>query len=75
MVAQKFGNADPDMSSRVGKGRTKERTDKPMLKPSATTPYTGMVGGPSNTARYEKGGKVAPYEEGGFRNAAMEHKR
>lgn len=93
MVSQKFGNADPDMSSRVGgKAKTKERGDKPMPSVTARTPYTGMIGGPSNelmnsgTDRksgahmsYAKGGKVggapAPYNPGGFRNAAMEHKR
>ena len=86
MVAAKFGKADPDMGSRVGaKGKTKERGDKAMLSASARTPYTGMIGGPSNevtnksskktgpTGTFAKGGMVSG--EGGFRNAAMEHKR
>jgi hypothetical protein len=90
MVAQKFGSADPDMSSRVGKGKTKEIGDKAAPSPSARTPYSGLIGGPSNAPgsspssakkgakmSFARGGKVgvAPYEEGGFRNAAMEHKR
>lgn len=93
MVSQKFGNADPDMSSRVGKkAKTKEIADKPMPSVTARTPYAAMSGGPSNEltnsssdrkggarASYSKGGKVgaapAPYNPGGFRNAAMEHKR
>lgn len=87
MVAQKFGSADPDVRA---KG-SKEKTDKAAPSPSTRTPYTGLVGGPSNTTTnpsekkggarmsYARGGKVgggiAPYNEGGFRNAAMEHKR
>lgn len=92
MVAQKFGSADPDMSSRVGgKGKTKEISDKSAPSVTVRGPYTGVIGGPSNIAgsspssakkgakmSFARGGKVggiAPYEEGGFRNAAMEHKR
>ena len=49
MVAAKFGKADPDMSSRVGKkAKTKEISDKPMLKASTKVPTTGMIGGTSN---------------------------
>jgi hypothetical protein len=68
MVAQKFGSADRDVRS---KG-SKEKTDKPMLKASARTPYTGMIGGPANVSAFKNGGSV---QQGGFRNAAMEHKR
>jgi hypothetical protein len=91
MVAQKFGSADPDMSSRVGgKGKTKEISDKSAPSVTARGPYTGLIGGPSNATgntsekksgakmSFARGGKIggiAPYEEGGFRNAAMEHKR
>lgn len=96
MVGQKFGNADPDMASRVGrKAKTKEIDDMPKLSPSTRTPYTGVVGGPANMPgnpsqkksgprgaprntevhQFAEGGKIAPYEPGGFRNKAMEHKR
>lgn len=49
MVASKFGKADPDMRSRKGsRGKTKEISDKPMLKASTKTPTTGMIGGQAN---------------------------
>jgi hypothetical protein len=84
MVAQKFGKSDPD----IKKG-SKETRDKEMLRASTKIPTTGMIGGTSNTTanpsekksgptmKFAKGGAVsiAPYKEGGFRNAAMEHKR
>lgn len=79
MVAQRFGKADPD----IRKG-SKETRDKPMLKASAMTPYTGVLGGPSNEkvnrTNSKKSGAVGSFKnggvvEGGFRNAAMEHKR
>ena len=49
MVAKGFGSKDSD---KVGK----EKTDKPMLKASAKTPYTGKIGGPSN--KFKRGGSV-----------------
>jgi hypothetical protein len=52
MVAQKFGSSDPDVKA---KG-SKEKTDKPMLKASAKTPFTGKIGGPSN--KFKRGGFV-----------------
>lgn len=51
MVAKGYGSADTD---KIGK----EKTDKPMLKASARTPYTGKIGGPSNKPGFKKGGKV-----------------
>jgi hypothetical protein len=51
MVAAKYGKADPDLSSRVGrKGKTKEISDKAALKASKRLPTTGMVGGVANAA-------------------------
>lgn len=61
MVAAKFGKADPDLRSRKGNsGKTKEISDKAMLKASTKTPTTGMVGGTSNTnsnPSQKKGGR------------------
>ena len=49
MVAQKFGSADPDLKSRVGRSKgTKERVDKAMLSASKKLPSTGLVGGVAN---------------------------
>jgi len=66
MVAQKFGRADPD----IRKG-SKETRDKEMERAGKKTPYTGLMGGPSNrpgsppssrksgpTMSFDKGGKV-----------------
>jgi hypothetical protein len=53
MVAKGFGSKDSD---KVGK----EKTDKPMLKASARTPYTGKIGGPANTParNFKRGGSI-----------------
>lgn len=49
MVAAKYGKADPDLRSRKGsRGKTKEVSDKAMLKASTKLPTTGLVGGTSN---------------------------
>jgi hypothetical protein len=48
MVAAKYGKADPDLRSRVGRGKTKEIKDKAALKASTRLPSTGKVGGISN---------------------------
>ena len=50
MVAQKFGDADPDRSSRVGKkAKTKEISDKPMKGgPGSDPALSALVGGVSN---------------------------
>jgi hypothetical protein len=49
MVAQKFGNADKDMSSRVGKkAKTKEIADKPMKGPGTDIAMSAKIGGMSN---------------------------
>lgn len=49
MVAAKYGRADPDLKSRVGKkGKTKEISDKAGLKASTRLPSTGLVGGIAN---------------------------
>lgn len=49
MVAQKFGKADPDMSSRVGKrAKTKEISDKPLKGPGHDIKVSAMIGGVSN---------------------------
>jgi hypothetical protein len=72
MVAQRFGKADPD----IRKG-SKETRDKPMLKASARTNTTGLIGGTSNevantssaksgrTMSFAKGGKVLKSYSGG----------
>jgi len=58
MVSPKYGKSDPDMSSRVGrKGKTKEVSDKPMLRASARIPTTGMIGGTSNRTTNESSKK------------------
>lgn len=53
MVAKGFGSRDSD---KVGK----EKTDKPMLKASKVTPYTGKIGGPANVParQFKRGGGV-----------------
>jgi len=53
MVAKGFGSKDSD---RIGK----EKTDKPMLKASARTPFTGKIGGPANVParNFKRGGSV-----------------
>jgi hypothetical protein len=59
MVAQKFGNADRDMSSRVGKKvKTKEIADKPMKGPGTDAKVSAMIGGVANkaTGKSEKKG-------------------
>lgn len=49
MVAQKYGNADPDLSSRTGrKGKTKEISDKPMQGPGTDPIVSAKVGGVAN---------------------------
>jgi len=49
MVAQKFGKADPDMASRVGKrAKTKEISDKPLKGPGHDVKVSAMIGGVSN---------------------------
>jgi hypothetical protein len=49
MVVQKFGNADRDMSSRVGKkAKTKEISDKPMKGPGTDIAMSAKIGGLSN---------------------------
>lgn len=49
MVAQKFGNADPDLKSRVGKSKgTKEISDKPMNGPGTDPVVSAKVGGVAN---------------------------
>jgi hypothetical protein len=49
MVAQKFGNADRDMSSRVGKkAKTKEISDKPLKGAGTDVKVSAMIGGMSN---------------------------
>jgi len=49
MVAKGYGSKDSD---KIGK----EKTDKPMLKAGAKTPFTGRIGGPSN--KFKRGGAV-----------------
>jgi len=51
MVAQKYGNADKDLASRVGrKGKTKEIGDKPLRGPGTDVKVSAMVGGVGNIA-------------------------
>lgn len=59
MVAQKFGNADPDMASRVGKKKgTKEISDKPMRGPGTDVKVSAMVGGVSNIGAVKRTSKM-----------------
>lgn len=78
-MRQGYGSGDSD---KVGK----ETRDKRMVSPGEKGTYTGVIGGVGNAPRksdaksgatmnFACGGKVAPYNPGGFRNAAMEHKR
>ena len=49
MVAQKYGNADPDIRSRVGKrAKTKEISDKPLRSVGTDIKVSAMIGGVSN---------------------------
>lgn len=49
MVAQKFGKADPDLKSRVGRSKgTKEISDKPLRGPGTDVTISAKVGGVSN---------------------------
>ena len=49
MVAQKFGKADPDLKSRVGRSKgTKEISDKPMRGPGTDVAISAKIGGISN---------------------------
>jgi hypothetical protein len=57
MVAVKFGNADKDMSSRVGKKvKTKEISDKPLNGPGTDPKLSALVGGVANRRSAKKGG-------------------
>ena len=87
MVANKFGNLDKD---RLGKEVADKPLNGPGSEPGVSAMIGGVANkypnnrtAPGGDKGQDRGSRVAtpagngipPYKEGGFRNAAMEHKR
>jgi len=87
MAGQRFGKADPDIHKGSKEISDKPMQDPGavdrytgLIGGTGNGPRTSDAGGKSNPSpgsATKKGSydSIAPYNEGGFRNAAMEHKR